>query len=57
LVYRFAIATANFIQIQQRQSDWKDGKGEKFSPTLDFKGALFLATRGSAQVFDENKLD
>ncbi len=47
---RFAIATANFLHIQRANAAHAIGEELKFAPPLDFRGALYLGTRGSAQV-------
>jgi len=48
--FRFAIATANFLHIQRANAAHAVGEELKFTPTLDFRGALYLGTRGSARV-------
>jgi hypothetical protein len=55
LFSRFAMSTANFLHIKKAdEAMHTTGEVVKFSPPLDFKGALYLGTRGSALVSGEN---
>jgi hypothetical protein len=54
LFSRFAMSTANFLHIKKAdEAMHTTGEVVKFSPPLDFKGALYLGTRGSALVSGE----
>ena len=44
------MATANFLHIQRANQAHARGEELKFSPPLDFRGAIYLGTRGSALV-------